>query len=68
MTTSSAADSTHIDEAYVRHAAALLGITLSAQQLPGVVMNLQRTAQIAAALNAFPLDPVVDEPGPVWRP
>lgn len=57
-----------IDEAYVRRATALAGITLSADQVPGVIANLQRTAEIASAVNAFPLDCVADELGPVWRP
>ncbi len=57
-----------IDEAYVRSATALVGITLSADQVPGVIANLQRTAEIASAVNAFPLEPVADELGPVWRP
>ena len=56
-----------IDEAFVRRAAALQGIELSAAQMPGVIANLQRTAQIAAAVNDFPVDAVADEPGPVWR-
>jgi hypothetical protein len=57
-----------IDEAFVRRAAALQGIVITPEQMPGVVGNLRRTAQIAAAVNAFPLDPVTDEAGPVWRP
>ncbi len=57
-----------IDEAFVRRAAALQGIVLTDGQLPGVIANLQRTAQIAASVNEFPLDQVVDEIGPVWRP
>lgn len=59
---------TDIDEAYVRRATALVGITLTAAQVPGVVANLQRTAEIASVVNAFPLEPVADELGPVWRP
>jgi len=57
-----------IDEAFVRRAAALQGIEITAAQLPGVIANLQRTAQLAAIVNEFALDPVTDEPGPVWRP
>lgn len=57
-----------VDEAYVRRAAALQGIELTAEQLPGVIANLQRTAQLAASVNEFPLDLVADELGPVWRP
>lgn len=57
-----------IDEDYVRRAAALQGIALTSEQVPGVIANLRRTAEIAAVVNAFSLDPVADEPGPVWRP
>ena len=57
-----------IDAAYVRRATALLGIELTAAQVPGVVDNLRRTAQVAALVNEFPLDQVADEVGPVWRP
>lgn len=57
-----------IDEAYVRRATARVGITLSTEQVAGVIANLQRTAEIASAVNAFPLDSVADELGPVWRP
>lgn len=57
-----------IDEAYVARASELLGIALSAAQLPGVIANLQRTAQAAAVVNEFPLDQATDELGPVWRP
>ena len=57
-----------IDEAFVRRAAALQGIAFTPDQMPGVLANLQRTAQLAALVNDFPLDTVVDELGPVWRP
>ena len=57
-----------IDEAYVKRATALMGITLTPAQLPGVVESLKRTAQVAALVNEFPLDPAADEPGPAWRP
>ena len=52
----------------MRRGCALLGIELTPEQVPGVIANLQRTAQIAAAVNDFALDQVNDEPGPVWRP
>jgi len=57
-----------IDEAYVRRATAFMGIELTPAQVPRVVDNLRRTAQVAAVVNAFALDPVTDESGPVWRP
>ena len=57
-----------IDEAYVLRATALLGIELTPAQVPGVLDNLRRTAQVAAFVNAFELDVASDESGPVWRP
>ncbi len=57
-----------IDEAYVKRAAALMGIALTPAQVPGVVESLKRTAQVAALVNDFPLDAGADEPGPTWRP
>lgn len=57
-----------IDEEFVRRAAALQGIEITPEQMPGVLSNLRRTAQLAAFVNAFPLDPVADESAPVWRP
>ena len=57
-----------IDETWVRQVTSLLGIELTAAQVPGVIENFKRTAQVAAVVNAFPLDPETDETGPVWRP
>ena len=57
-----------IDEDFVRRGCALLGIELTPEQVPGVIENLRRTAQIAAAIDGFELDQVTDEAGPVWRP
>lgn len=56
-----------IDEALVRATARLVGIELTDDQLPGVVANLKRTAQIAGAVMALPLSEQ-DELGPIWRP
>ena len=56
------------DEDFVRRAARLQGITLTAAQIPGVIANLRRTAQLAATINQFPLDAMTDELGPLWRP
>ena len=56
-----------IDENWVRHSARLVGIEITDDQLPGVLANLKRTAQIAAAVTAVALDEQ-DELGPVWRP
>ena len=55
-----------IDEDWVRRAARLAAIEVTNEQLPGVIANLQRTVQIAAAVMALPLDEQ-DELGPVWR-
>ena len=55
-----------IDEAWVRSAARLAGIEITDEQLPGVLANLKRTAQIAAPVMALTLDEQ-DELGPVWR-
>jgi hypothetical protein len=56
-----------IDEALVRATALLVGLELTDEQLPGVIANLKRTAQIAAPVMALPLSEQ-DELGPVWRP
>ena len=55
-----------IDEDWVRRAARHAAIEVTNEQLPGVIANLQRTVQIAAAVMALPLDEQ-DELGPVWR-
>ena len=55
-------------ETYARQTAALLGIPLSSAQLPGVVLNLERAAELAALLADFPLSEAEDEPAPVFRP
>lgn len=62
-----ALDPESIDEAFVQRASSLHGVRITAQQMPGVIDNLRRTARIAATVNEFPLDPVIDEPGPLWR-
>ena len=57
-----------IDEQSVLAAAALAGIEIPARHLTEVVANLQRTAEVAAFVNAAPMDPMDDELAPVWRP
>ena len=57
-----------VDEATVRQAAALAGLEIPVSRLPAVVVNLQRTAEVAALLDAVPLEPMTDELAPVWRP
>ena len=56
-----------IDAAWVRQMGRVVGIELAEEQVPGVLANLRRTAQIAAPLLASPLSEQ-DELGPVWRP
>ena len=54
-------------EAYVDAQCALLGITLSAQQRPGVVRYLQLAAGMAPRVMDFALTPA-DEPAPRFEP
>ncbi len=57
-----------VDESMVKHLAALAGVEVPAARMPEVILNLQRTAEVAAFVNAVPLDPMADELAPVWRP
>jgi hypothetical protein len=52
-------------EAYAKAAAALIGLPLDPAHLPGVVMNLQVAARMAALVESMPLGPA-DEPAPVF--
>jgi hypothetical protein len=54
-------------EAYVDAAAALIGLPIDPAHRPGVVVNIERIAQMAALVMAFPL-PDEAEPAPVFRP
>ena len=54
-------------EQYVKAAAAALELPIAPAHLPGVLLNFERLAAIAAAVNAFPLGPQ-DEPAPRWEP
>jgi len=54
-------------EAYVGAAAALLGLPIDPAHRPGLVLNLERIAQMAALVMEFPL-PEETEPAPVFRP
>jgi len=56
-----------IDPAYVLQASRLAGLELSAEQLPVVVEQLRRTAELAQLLDDFAL-PADEEIGPTWRP
>jgi Protein of unknown function (DUF4089) len=54
-------------DAYVDTAAALIGLTIDPLHRPGVVLNLERIAQMAALVMEFPM-PDETEPAPVFRP
>jgi hypothetical protein len=54
-------------EAYVDAAAKLVGLSLDPAHRPGVVLNLERIARMAALVMAFPL-PEETEPAPVYEP
>jgi hypothetical protein len=56
-----------IDPAYVLQASRLAGLEIAAEQLPGVVEHLRRTAELAQLLDDFAL-PIDEELGPTWRP
>jgi len=53
--------------AYMVAAAALLRLEIAPGHRAGVVLNLQRIAQMAATVMEFPL-PEDEEPAPVFRP
>lgn len=53
--------------AYVKAAAAAVDMPLDDEQAARVAVHLQRTAGIAALLDAFPLAPH-DEPAELFRP
>ena len=52
---------------YVAAAAPLLDLHLSEEHLPGVILNVERIAAMAALVLDFPLD-AESEPAPVFRP
>jgi hypothetical protein len=54
-------------ETYVDAAAALIGLPIDPAYRPGVVVNLERIAQMAALVMEFAL-PDEAEPAPVFRP
>ena len=54
-------------EAYVDAAAMLIGLPLDPAHRPGVVLNLERIAQMAALVMEFAL-PDETEPAPVFKP
>jgi hypothetical protein len=52
---------------YVDAAASLIGLPLDPAHRPGVILNLQRIAQMAALVGEFPLADET-EPAAVFRP
>jgi hypothetical protein len=54
-------------EAYVDAAAALIGLPIDPAHRAGVVVNIERLAQMAALVMEFAL-PEEAEPAPVFRP
>jgi hypothetical protein len=52
---------------YVDAAAALMGLPLDPAHRPGVILNMQRIAEMAVLVMAFPL-PEETEPASVFRP
>jgi hypothetical protein len=56
-----------MDEKTISVAAAMVGLTLSEEQIPAVLEQFRRAAQIARPLLDAPLQPE-DEPAPIWRP
>ncbi len=60
-------DRTFDAEAYVDAAAMLIGLPLDPAHRPGVVLNLERIAQMAALVMEFAL-PDETEPAPVFKP
>ena len=54
-------------ETYVDAAAALIGLPLDPAHRPGVILNVQRIAEMAALVMASPLSDET-EPAPVFLP
>jgi hypothetical protein len=54
-------------EAYVEAAAAAVGLPLDPSHRPGVILNLERIAEMAALFMDFPL-PDDTEAAPVYQP
>ena len=60
-------DSIFDADAYVTAAAALIGLEIDPEHRPGVVLNVERVAQMAALVMDFPL-PDDLEAAPIFRP
>jgi hypothetical protein len=54
-------------EIYVDAAAKLVGLPLDPAHRPGVVLNIERIAQMAALFMEFPLPDEI-EPAPIYQP
>ena len=60
-------DETFDAKAYVEAAAQLVGLSIDPAHLPGVILNLERIAEMASLVMEFPL-PEETEPAPVYEP
>ena len=56
-----------MDEKMLAAVAAMVGLTLSEEQVPAVLEQFRRAEQIAQPMLDAPLEPE-DEPAPIWRP
>ena len=56
-----------MDEKTLADAAALVGLKLSEEQIPAVLEQFRRAAQIAQVVLDAPLSPA-DEQAPIWKP
>ena len=61
------AERTFDARAYVEAAAQLVGLSLDPTYLPGVILNIERIAEMAGLVMDFPL-PDDTEPAPVFTP
>jgi len=52
---------------YIDGAAVLIGLPIDLAHRPGVILNMQRIAEMAALVMSFPL-PDEAEPAPVFQP
>ena len=57
----------HEFDDYLDAAAALVGLPIAADYRPGVLLNLERLAAMAALVEGAPLDQEA-EPAPIYRP
>ena len=60
-------DSTFDAAKHVDHMAAVLGLAIDPEHMPGVVANMARTAEIAELVTGFPLSDDA-ELAPTFRP